>query len=112
MIRWLAVEERRIDVRRTHTDGHGGYLVGTLTARRVVAVLDAPDRAAAQRLAPRGTSVLSVPSLRVHDPEGWLTMRVGDVHITEELRMRSEAARALVAARRQAVATGGLRAVA
>lgn len=101
MIEWLAVCERRIDVRRVNRDGHGGYPVGTLYVRQVLARIAAETRAQAKSLAPPGTeAVLSVASLRVSDPDGWLRCAAGELVITEVLRIHSPMARALVARRR------------
>lgn len=101
MVEWLAVCERRVDVRRVNRDGHGGYPVGTLYVRQVLARLRAETRADARAMAPPGTeAVLSVASLRVSDPEGWLQCRVGELTIAEVLRIHSPMARSLVAQRR------------
>jgi hypothetical protein len=101
MIEWLAVCERRIDVRRANRDGHGGYPVGTLYVRQVLVRITAETRAQARALAPQGTdTVVSVASLRVSDPDGWLRCRVGEPMIAEVLRIHSAQARTLVAQRR------------
>lgn len=101
MIEWLAVCERHIDVRRVNRDGHGGYPVGALDIRHVLARLWAPTRPEARLLAPAGAhTVLSVPSLRVSDPNGWLQCPVGVPVITETLLFQSQLARELVAQRR------------
>ncbi len=104
MIEWLAVCERRIDVRRANRDGHGGYSVGTLYLRHVLARIAAPTRAQARELAPPGTDVVvSVASLRVSDPDGWLRCPIGVPVISEHLRIKSQLARLLVAQRREAL---------
>jgi hypothetical protein len=101
MTQWLAVKETRIDVRRTSRDGHGGYPVGSLYIRHVLATVEAPTRADARAMAPREADiVVSVPSLRISDPNGWLQCPVGVPVITESLRFQSQLARELVAQRR------------
>ena len=101
MIEWLAVQERRVDVRRVNRDGHGGYPVGSLHVRCVLTRIRAETRTEARVLAPREADmVVSVPSLRVDDPNGWLTCPVGAPVITETLHFQSQLARELVAQRR------------
>jgi hypothetical protein len=100
MTEWLCVRERSVDVRRQNRDGHGGYPVGSLMVREVLARVVADSRTAARAKAPAHTdAVLSVLSLLVADPDGWLRIHVGEPRITQHLFFQSELAREMVSAR-------------